>query len=117
MSPLADVNFETLAGVVVAHLEGEVDMSNAGDLGTAITAHVPSDALGLVLDLGAVEYLDSAGIHALFELRERLTRRGQQIRLALAADSPVATALAYAGVEHTLGAADTVQGAIDDLEG
>ncbi len=117
MSPLADVNFETLAGVVVARLEGEVDMSNAGDLGAAITARVPSDARGLVLDLGAVEYLDSAGIHALFELRERLTRRGQEIRLALAPDSPVATALEYAGVQHTLGAADTVQGAIADLEG
>ena len=84
MSPLADVRFETLAGVVVARLEGEVDMTNAGDL---------------------------------VELRERLTRRGQEIRIVLAADSPVATALEYAGVQHTLGVADTVQGAIDDLEG
>ena len=117
MSPLADVSFETLAGVVVAHLEGEVDMSNAVELGAAITARVPSDARGLVLDLAAVEYLDSAGIHALFELRDRLGRRGQEIRLALAADSPVATALEYAGVQHTLGAAGTVQGAIDDLQG
>jgi anti-sigma B factor antagonist len=115
VSPLADVIFETLDGVVVARLEGEVDMSNASELGAAITARVPSDARGLVLDLGAVEYLDSAGIHVLFELRERLKRRGQEIRLALAADSPVATALEYAGVPRTLGAAGTVQGAIEDL--
>ena len=73
MSPLADVRFETLAGVVVARLEGEVDMTNAGDLGAAITAQVPSDAL--------------------FVRRERLTRRGQEIWIVLAADSPVATAL------------------------
>ena len=116
MSPLADVSFETVDGVVVARLEGEVDMSNASELGAAITARVPSDARGLVLDLGGVEYLDSAGIHVLFELRERLKRRGQEIRLALGADSPVATALEYAGVPRTLGVAATVQGAIEDLE-
>ena len=116
MSPLADIAFETVQNVVVARLEGEVDMSNASDLGAAITAHIPSDARGLVLDLAAVGYVDSAGIHVLFELRERLTRRGQQIRLAMADDSPVATALEYAGVRSTLGAAATVREAIADLE-
>ena len=116
MSPLADITFETLEGVVVARVEGEVDMSNASELGTAITARVPSDARGLVLDLGGVGYVDSAGIHIFFELRERLTRRGQEIRVALAADSPVATALEYAGVQRALGAAATVREAIGDLE-
>jgi anti-sigma B factor antagonist len=116
VSPLADLSFEVLEGVVVARLQGEIDMSNASDLGAAITARVPSDARALVLDLAAVQYLDSAGIHALFELRERLTRRGQEIRLALADDSPVATALEYAGVQSTLGSAPTVKGAIADLE-
>ena len=116
MTPLADIQFETIDNVVVARLEGEVDMSNASELGAAITARMPSDARGLVLDLGAVGYVDSAGIHVLFELRERLTRRGQQIRIALAADSPVATALEYAGVQRALGAATTVRDAIEDLE-
>ena len=115
MSPLADVSFETLEGVVVARLEGEVDMSNATELGATITASIPSDARGLVLDLGDVGYVDSAGIHVLFELRDRLTRRGQEIRLVLATDSPVATALEYAGVQSMLGVAATVQGAIEDL--
>jgi anti-sigma B factor antagonist len=115
VSPLADVSFETLEGVVVARLEGEVDMSNATELGAAITASIPSDARGLVLDLGDVGYVDSAGIHVLFELRERLTRRGQEIRLVLATDSPVATALEYAGVQSMLGVTATVQGAIEDL--
>jgi anti-sigma B factor antagonist len=115
VSPLADVTFETLEGVVVARLDGEVDMSNATELGAAITASIPSDARGLVLDLGDVGYVDSAGIHVLFELRERLTRRGQDIRLVLATDSPVATALEYAGVQSMLGVTATVQGAIEDL--
>jgi anti-sigma B factor antagonist len=116
VSPLADVTFETLDGVVVARLEGEVDMSNAAELGAAITARVASDARGLVLDLGDVGYVDSAGIHVFFELRERLTRRGQEVRVVLAGDSPVATALGYAGVQRALGAATTVRDAIKGLQ-
>jgi anti-sigma B factor antagonist len=116
MSPLADVTFETLGDIVVARIEGEVDMSNAGELGAAITARLPSEARGLVLDLADVGYVDSAGIHVFFELRERLTRRGQAIRVALAADSPIATALEYAGVQRALGAAATVRDAMAELE-
>jgi anti-anti-sigma factor len=117
MTPLADIKFETVDNVVVARLEGEVDMSNADDLGAAITARVSSDALALVLDLAAVDYLDSAGIHVLFDLRERLTRRGHQIRLVIGPDSPIATALEYAGVQRTLGAAPTIGEAIAGLDG
>ncbi len=116
MTPLADLAFEMLGDIVVARVEGEVDMSNAADLGAAITASVPSEARGLVLDLTSVGYVDSAGIQVLFELREHLTRRGQAIRVALAPDSPVSAALEYAGVQHTLGAAVTVQDAVDGLE-
>jgi anti-anti-sigma factor len=117
MTPLADITFETVDNVVVARLEGEIDMSNADDLGAAITARVSSEALALVLDLAAVDYLDSAGIHVLFDLRERLTRRGQQIRLVLGPDSPIATALEYAGVQRTLGSAPTIGEAIAGLDG
>jgi anti-sigma B factor antagonist len=116
MSPLADVTFETLGDIVVARVEGEVDMSNAGELRAAITARLPSEARGLVLDLADVGYVDSAGIHVFFELREHLTRRGQAIRVALAADSPIATALEYAGVQRVLGAAATVRDAMAELD-
>ena len=116
MTPLADVRFETLEGAVVARLEGEVDMSNADALAAAIIARVPTDAVGVVLDLGAVEYLDSAGIHVMFDLRARLARRGQEIGLVVGPQSPVAAALEYAGVRHALGAADTLQSALAELK-
>jgi anti-sigma B factor antagonist len=115
MTPLSDVRFETIDRVMVARLQGEIDMSNATELGAAITARVPTDALAVVLDLGAVDYVDSAGIHVVFELRDRLRRRGQEIRLVVAPDSPIATALHYADVQGTIGAADTLQDAIADL--
>jgi anti-anti-sigma factor len=116
MTPAADVRFETIGGVVVARLEGEIDMSNAGELGAAITARVTPDASAVVLDLGAVDYLDSAGIHVVFELRERLAHRGQKIRLVVPPGSPIATTLDYADVPRALGAAETVKAAIADVE-
>ena len=115
MTPLADVRFELGDRVVIAHVEGEIDMSNAGELGTAITGRVPSDAVAVVLDLGGVDYVDSAGIHVVYQLRERLGQRGQALRLVVAPDSPVAAALGYAGAVRALGAAETVQDAIADL--
>ena len=115
MTPLADVRFEAADGVVIARVEGEIDMSNAGELGTAITGRVPADAVAVVLDLGGVDYLDSAGIHVVYQLRERLSQRGQAVRLVVAPDSPVAAALEYAGASRALGAAETVQDAIAGL--
>ena len=116
MTPFADVSFDTIGPVVVARLEGEIDMSNANELGVAITSRVPNDALAVVLDLGAVDYIDSAGIHVVYELRESLKRRGQEIRLVVPSESPIATTLQYADVPRAVGAADTVQAAIAELE-
>ncbi|MFF8726267.1 STAS domain-containing protein [Streptomyces sp. NPDC015171] len=47
---------------------GEIDMSNAGSLADALAA----GSGPLVLDLTAVEYLDSAGLSVLFAHAERL---------------------------------------------
>jgi anti-sigma B factor antagonist len=56
-------------GAVVLTATGEIDMSNAGSLAAAL-----ADAGGgpLVVDLTGVEYLDSAGLAALFPHVERL---------------------------------------------
>jgi len=115
LTPLADLRFETIDRVVVARVEGEIDMSNASELGTAITARVPGDAAAVVLDFGGVDYLDSAGIHVIFELRERMKRRGQAIRLVVTPDSPIAATLRYADVLGTIGATDSVPDAIAEL--
>ena len=67
---LADLSIETRGPVLVARLRGEVDMSNAGQLRDELNAATRNDALGLVLDLSEVEYLDSAGIHLIYRLRD-----------------------------------------------
>lgn len=55
-------------GTAVLTVAGEIDMSNTGDLAAAI-----QDTSGpLVLDLSAVEYLDSAGLSLLFSHADRI---------------------------------------------
>jgi anti-anti-sigma factor len=96
---IADLNIETRGPVVVARLRGDVDMSNAGQLRDELNAATRNDALGLVLDLSEVAYLDSAGIHMIHRLRDGLHTHGQKLRLVIPADSPVNDTLRLAGLD------------------
>jgi anti-anti-sigma factor len=109
--PLADLEFEITDRVVIAHVDGEIDMSNADELGNAFSVRLTNDALGLVVDLRKVDYLDSAGIHLLYALRERLDNRGQQLRLVFGPEAPISEALRIADVSRTVGAYETVDAA------
>jgi anti-anti-sigma factor len=113
---LADLRVETVAQVVVAHLHGEIDMSNARELGEAITRQVSNEALGLILDLTDIAYVDSAGIQVIYELRERLQTRGQQMRLVVAPASPIADALRIADVLTAVGSDATLEAALHALD-
>ncbi len=75
--------------MLVASLEGEIDMTNAAYVREQLSTAVTGEAHGLVLDLTDARYLDSAGIEVLFELSRRLVRRGQQLRLVVPRRSPL----------------------------
>ena len=97
---LARLDYERVRSLVVARLRGEVDMSNANNLREALNEATPNDALGLILDLSEVEYLDSAGIHLIYRLREELRRRGQGFRIVVPPDSVVNDTLRLAGIHR-----------------
>jgi anti-anti-sigma factor len=89
----AEIAIERRGGSIVAHLSGEVDMTNAGYVREELLASVPNDALTLVIDLHGCRYLDSAAIEIIFDLSRRLQRRRQELRLALPASSPLTRVL------------------------
>jgi anti-anti-sigma factor len=97
---LADVQITHAPGAIVAHLVGEVDMSNAEDLGAAVIAATPNGAQGVVLDLTRVDYLDSAGIYVIHGMRASLQARGQALVLVIPANSPVHDSLRLSGAER-----------------
>jgi anti-anti-sigma factor len=112
---LADVQFSDHERVVVARLSGEVDLSNADGVESAIAEATPNHAVALILDVSALDYLDSAGIHLIYKLREKLRARGQALRLVLPAESPANDALRLAGVSQAVETAQTLDAALEEF--
>jgi|SRR5919198_4210203 anti-anti-sigma factor len=112
--PMSQLRMSIDGDVVIATVAGEIDMSNAAELAGAIRTRVSNQTLGLVLDLTAVTYLDSAAIHAIFELREQLSHRGQELRLVFPPPG-AALALTLAGVPDVIPVASTAEAARDGI--
>ena len=98
-------------GVVVASLSGEIDLSNAAEITDALLGGVPNEALGLVIDLSEVSYIDSAGVRMLAELDHRLGWRAQALRVVAPEESRSRRVLAIAGLERVLSLDITVEAA------
>jgi anti-anti-sigma factor len=113
---LADVQFEEHAGNPIAHIRGEIDMSNVGALSLTLQNSVVQTAAGLVIDFSQTDYLDSAGLHFIFDLGKRLRDRGQRLYLVVPEASPVAAVLDIVNVESLAPRSETLQDAIERLE-
>lgn len=107
---LASLQFENGTDSPVARLVGEVDASNAAGFTTELKNWVPNHVLGLVLDLSQTVYIDSSGIHLIFDLADALRRRQQTLALVVAPDTFVADVLAAV----SLTGAATVSASVDD---
>ena len=89
VSSPAEIAVERRGASVVAHVSGEVDMTNAAYLREQLLDSMPNDALTLVIDISECRYLDSAAIEVLFDLSRRLARRRQELRLVMPPGSPL----------------------------
>jgi anti-anti-sigma factor len=113
---LADVQLTLARHALIARLSGEVDMSNAEEMGATVIGATPNEASGVILDLSAVEYLDSAGIYVVFGMRASLQARGQSLILVIPRESPVHDALRLSGTEHPGRIAETVDQALSTIQ-
>ena len=96
---IAGFEFEQRDDVLIAIVEGEVDSSNASELRLALSERLPSASSALVLDLSDASYLDSSGIHLLFDLGRRLAARRQALRLVVPEKAPIRRVLELCAVE------------------
>lgn len=102
--------------VVVARLAGEIDASNATLTADRLLSEATSDAVGLVLDLGGVRYLDSSGVSMLFAMLRRLETSRQRLVLAVPEDSPLRRLFAVTRVDKLVTVRVDVRQAIKDLD-
>ena len=102
MSLLAHITAERRAGLAVAHIAGEIDASNMKWVDSRLRALLTNQSDGLVVDLSATTYLDSAGIALWFALAAELEQRRQQLHLVVADDSSIARMVTLTGLDETV---------------
>lgn len=116
MSGLAQLQLDEEDGATIASVKGEIDLSNAAELETAISHAVANEAVGLVVDLAEVEYLDSSGVTLLFNLSRRVSRRQQEFVVVVPGEAHVREILTLSGATDALELQDTLPGALSQLQ-
>lgn len=81
-----EVTSQTVKGVAVIKVDGRVDSVTAPLFETEADAVVGATGAPVVLDLGGVHYISSAGLRVLLKLNKRL--RGESREFVLAALRP-----------------------------
>jgi anti-sigma B factor antagonist len=101
--------------LLVARLTGELDVSNLHAIHTAILDATPNDALGLVVDLSGVRFLDSAGVETLFRLERSLAIRQQRLAVAIPPEATVRRAVELSGAPGEMTLCPSVEAALESL--
>jgi anti-sigma B factor antagonist len=112
MKPLAHVEERVHGGVAVAAVQGEIDVSNAVEIGDRLREMITNRGRALIVDLSATTYLDSAGINLLFEIGHELRERQQRLLVVVAQPSPVARMLAITGLDAAMPTYATLETAL-----
>jgi anti-sigma B factor antagonist len=116
MNPLANITTEDHGHALVAHVDGEIDLSNVDEIRALVVAAVGHDVEHLILDLTRTTYLDSTGVRLLFELAERLQGRRQQLRLVVDDDALVRRVVILTQLDQRVPLDTTVQDALTAVQ-
>lgn len=95
---------------VVVRLAGELDLYNADIVRAALAEAVAEEPKRLVVDLGAVEFLDSTALGVLVEARAKLRDRGAFLLAAPGLEPR--RALEVAGLDRHFSVYETVENAL-----
>jgi anti-anti-sigma factor len=93
---------------------GEIDLTNAEGLRDALLSALNSGALGLVVDMTATTFIDSAGVTALVRASRRASATEATVRLAVTA-APVLRVLNLVGIDQLLDVHPSVSDAVASL--
>jgi anti-anti-sigma factor len=112
---VAQISVERHDGVPVAFVGGEVDAANAPAVTEELMAAVTNQAPALILVLSETRYLDSAGIHLLFQLHQVLQSRRQALALVVEARARLRRVLEISGVIGAIPVWDDLDAALSGI--
>jgi anti-anti-sigma factor len=111
------VRIEEHGGVPCARVAGEIDTSNAERVLEDVLRGVSTTGPGLVLDLTDTRYIDSSGVHALFDATKHLAAMQQELRIVVPSDSLIVEVLRVTGLVDLVAVDDRIEDAVRALHG
>ncbi|MFZ1642197.1 MAG: anti-sigma factor antagonist [Candidatus Contendobacter sp.] len=109
-----EVEVSTQGGVTVVTVAGEIDGGSAPGLQARILSLLQQDG-SLILDLGGVTYMSSAGLRVLLLLYRQAVSRNGRVALAGVAET-IKDTMAVTGFLKFFVVADTVDQALTTLQ-
>ena len=106
----ASIETERRDGRLVLYLRGEIDLSNAQPLQQQIE-HAVVGKTDVVLDLSAIEYIDSQGLRLLSRLSNRFSREGSKLQLIAPPGSFARGVLELSRMSEDIDVVDTIDNA------
>jgi anti-anti-sigma factor len=116
VTAFARVEEEHHGEVPVARVHGEVDASNAKDIGVRLRSLLTNRSAVMIVDLSGTTYIDSAGLNLLFALAEEMRSRQQRLVLVIADGSPIARMVTLTGLDSAATMYRTLDEALSDRQ-
>lgn len=102
-------------GITVAYVNVDIDLSNAAELHEELRRSVTNDSRGLLVDLSAVRYLDSAGVRTFFDIARELDVARQVLGIVLPVQSPISRLVKLTCLDEVAVVGPTVEECISSL--
>lgn len=102
-------------GQVVAALTGDIDVSEVDRVTSQILAATHNEVRSVVVDLSRVTYLDSTGIHMLFDLIRKFHAARQAVGLVVPENSPLSTLMKITHVHEACPVTPTIDACLEAI--
>lgn len=97
--------------IIIAPM-GELDVARVGDFRAELADAAGRGAERLVVDLSSVSFIDSTGLSALVELRNRLRRERRELAVVVPRGTAASVVLSLCGLQTRLAVFETRQAAL-----
>ena len=110
-----NIEKSSVSGISILTIGGRIDSSNAGAFEQGLLPQVNGEETGMVLDLGALDYISSAGLRVILMAAKAAGKSG--IHFAICAlNDPIAELFSITGFDKVLTIEPTVGACLSGFE-
>ena len=95
------VDWERVAGVLIAAPAGRVDSANSADFRAAMESGIPPGERALLLDLQHLSYMSSAGLSVILTVARKFRQTGQTIAMC-GLSGPIRSVVSLSGFDKII---------------